>query len=172
MLALPSRQAGAVKTLGVDGAPAALALAGDSADLSLTDSADTVRPPCGPSISSILVPDPDVMSCHKADNIVPSASIAWSGPDTRRWYQVTSPVDSCQVYWLTRTQAQLAIGDMLCHPEWPVPLATRFTAQLLVLDVAVPILRGQQVGTQAKLQQNSTRRRADTLVLAELYYVC
>ena len=43
VLALPSRQAGAVKTLAVDGAPAALAIAGDSADVSLTDGADTVR---------------------------------------------------------------------------------------------------------------------------------
>jgi len=42
-------------------------------------------------------------------------------------------------------QAQLAVGDVLCHPEWPVPLAVRLTARLLVLDVAVPILRGQQV---------------------------
>ena len=43
VLVLPSRQAGAVKTLAVDGAPAALAMAGDSADVSLTDGADTVR---------------------------------------------------------------------------------------------------------------------------------
>ncbi len=43
VLVLPARQAGAVKTLAVDGAPAALAIAGDSADVSLTDGADTVR---------------------------------------------------------------------------------------------------------------------------------
>ena len=43
VLVLPARQAGAVKTLAVDGAPAALAIAGDAADVSLTDGADTVR---------------------------------------------------------------------------------------------------------------------------------
>ena len=43
VLVLPSRQAGTVKTLAVDGASAALAIAGDSADVSVTDGADTVR---------------------------------------------------------------------------------------------------------------------------------
>ena len=43
VLALPSRQTGAVKTLAVDGAPAAFARAGDSVDVTLTDGADTVR---------------------------------------------------------------------------------------------------------------------------------
>ncbi len=36
-------------------------------------------------------------------------------------------------------------GAVLCHPEWPVPLASRIIARLLVLDVSRPILRGQQV---------------------------
>ena len=39
----------------------------------------------------------------------------------------------------------LAAGAVLCHPEWPVPLATKFTARILVLEVAIPILHGQQV---------------------------
>lgn len=36
-------------------------------------------------------------------------------------------------------------GAVLCHPEWPVLLASRILARLLVLDVSRPILRGQQV---------------------------
>ena len=51
----------------------------------------------------------------------------------------------CAIAQRVAAQAQLAVGDVLCHPDWPVPLATRLTARLLVLDVAVPILRGQQV---------------------------
>lgn len=36
-------------------------------------------------------------------------------------------------------------GAVLCHPEWPVPLVSRVTTRLLILDVSRPILRGQQV---------------------------
>ena len=81
MLVLPSRQLGSVKSLEVDSAPAALARAGDSVDVTLAD------------------------------------------------------VDP----------AALAAGAVICHPEWPVPLARAFTARLLVLEVAIPILQGQQV---------------------------
>ena len=41
--------------------------------------------------------------------------------------------------------AGLGAGSVICHPDWPVPLASRFTARLLVLEVSVPILQGQQV---------------------------
>lgn len=35
-------------------------------------------------------------------------------------------------------------GAVVCHPEWPLRLAARLEARVVVLDVAVPILRGQQ----------------------------
>ena len=57
----------------------------------------------------------------------------------------TAMVVATFTYPSADAQAQLAVGNVLCHPEWPVPLATRLTARLVVLDVAVPILRGQQV---------------------------
>lgn len=52
--------------------------------------------------------------------------------------------DSCTVYAGVEP-AVLNGGAVLCHPEWPVPLASRIIARLLVLDVSRPILRGQQV---------------------------
>ncbi|KAK9822587.1 hypothetical protein WJX74_007878 [Apatococcus lobatus] len=41
--------------------------------------------------------------------------------------------------------SMLTAGAVLCHPDWPIPLVTRVEARVLVLDVEVPILRGQQV---------------------------
>lgn len=41
--------------------------------------------------------------------------------------------------------SMLTAGAVLCHPDWPIPLITRVEARVLVLDVEVPILRGQQV---------------------------
>lgn len=41
--------------------------------------------------------------------------------------------------------AALHAGCVLCHPEYPVRLAVKFTAQVLVLDVGLPLLKGQAV---------------------------
>lgn len=43
----------------------------------------------------------------------------------------------------------LRSGAVLCHPDFPVRLAAKFTAQVLVLQVAVPILKGQAVTVHA-----------------------
>eukprot|EP00775_Hariotina_reticulata_P011038 gene11038-11193_t len=40
-------------------------------------------------------------------------------------------------------------GAVLCHPEFPVRLAVKFTAQVLVLQVPLPILKGQAVTVHA-----------------------
>lgn len=45
--------------------------------------------------------------------------------------------------------ANLFIGAVLCHPAFPVPLVAKFEARLVVLDVAVPILKGQNVTIHA-----------------------
>ena len=42
--------------------------------------------------------------------------------------------------------AAVSAGSVLCHPQWPVPLVTRFETRVVVLDVAMPILKGRQVG--------------------------
>ncbi len=39
----------------------------------------------------------------------------------------------------------VAAGGVVCHPEWPVPLVTRFAARVLVLEPPIPVLQGQQV---------------------------
>lgn len=36
-------------------------------------------------------------------------------------------------------------GCVLCHPEFPVRLAVKFIAQVLVLDVGMPLLKGHAV---------------------------
>ena len=35
-------------------------------------------------------------------------------------------------------------GSVVCPPDFPVPLAAKFEARVVVLDVAIPVLRGQQ----------------------------
>ena len=42
--------------------------------------------------------------------------------------------------------AAVSAGSMLCLPQWPVPLVSRFEARVVVLEVAMPILKGRQVG--------------------------
>ena len=41
--------------------------------------------------------------------------------------------------------AAVAPGAVVCHLEWPLQMAARVVARVVVLDVAIPILRGQQV---------------------------
>jgi elongation factor 1 alpha-like protein len=36
-------------------------------------------------------------------------------------------------------------GVVVCHPEFEVPLATRFEARVVILEVPIPVLQGQQV---------------------------
>jgi elongation factor 1 alpha-like protein len=100
VLVLPSREAGVVKSIEVDGAPAALARAGDTADVVLA-------------------------------GVDPGAV----GP-----------------------------GSVLCHPDFPAPLAAKFRARVVVLDVAIPVLRGQQV----TLHAHAAREAGHVSALLEL----
>jgi elongation factor 1 alpha-like protein len=43
---------------------------------------------------------------------------------------------------------QLTIGSVLCPLSDPVPLASTFTARILIFDVQVPIISGAMVRTQ------------------------
>ncbi len=43
----------------------------------------------------------------------------------------------------------LAVGALVCHPEWPVPVAARMEARIVVLDLPMPILKGRQVSMLA-----------------------
>ena len=44
----------------------------------------------------------------------------------------------------------LAVGALVCHPEWPVPVAARMEARIVVLDLPMPILKGRQVSMRAQ----------------------
>lgn len=85
VLLMPAGQPATVKSIEVDGKPATLARAGDSADVTLTG------------------------------------------------------VDATAV----------CSGTVLCHPDFPVPLVDKFEARVVVLDVAIPVLRGQQATIHA-----------------------
>lgn len=39
----------------------------------------------------------------------------------------------------------LSPGGVVCHPDYPVPVATRFEIRLLTLEIRTPILKGSQV---------------------------
>jgi elongation factor 1 alpha-like protein len=41
--------------------------------------------------------------------------------------------------------SKLMPGGVICHPDFPVPMAARLELKILVLDVAIPILIGSQV---------------------------
>jgi len=39
----------------------------------------------------------------------------------------------------------LSPGGVICHPDYPVPVAIRFEIRLLTLEIRIPILTGSQV---------------------------
>jgi len=51
--------------------------------------------------------------------------------------------------------AGVHIGSVACHPDFPVSLARTFEAQIVVLDVSIPILKGQQVTLHAHAARGS-----------------
>ncbi|PSC70924.1 HBS1 isoform X1 isoform B [Micractinium conductrix] len=91
VLVMPSGQPATVKSLEVDGKPASLARAGDSADVTL------------------------------------------AGIDT----------------------SAVGAGSVVCHPDFPVPLVSKFEARVVVLEVPIPLLRGQQVTIHAHTARES-----------------
>lgn len=42
-------------------------------------------------------------------------------------------------------------GGVLCHPEFPVPVANHLELKVLILDNAIPILIGSQVPSNNRL---------------------
>jgi elongation factor 1 alpha-like protein len=48
----------------------------------------------------------------------------------------------------------LGPGGVVCHPDYPVPVATRFEIRLLTLDIRTPILKGSQVCSPWNLAQS------------------
>lgn len=100
VLVMPSGQAATVKSIEVDGKPAPLARAGDSADVVL------------------------------------------AGVDT----------------------TAVGAGSVLCHPDFPVPLAAKFEARVVVLDVPVPLLHGAAV----TLHAHTARESGNVTALAAL----
>ena len=65
----------------------------------------------------------------------------------------------------------VAAGGVVCHPEWPVPLVSRFAARILVLEPPIPVLQGQQVGKTAT-DSPACRARLLAYHVHELILVC
>ncbi|KAG7670734.1 hypothetical protein Ndes2437A_g04358 [Nannochloris sp. 'desiccata'] len=63
--------------------------------------------------------------------------------------------DSCDIL-LTGIESSAAhAGYVVCHPDFPVPLAVSFEVEVVVLDVQIPILKGQQVTLHAHAARDS-----------------
>lgn len=63
--------------------------------------------------------------------------------------------DSADVTLASIDTSAVAAGSVLCHPGYPVPLVSKFEARVVVLDVTIPVLRGQQVTLHAHTARES-----------------
>lgn len=63
--------------------------------------------------------------------------------------------DSCDIMLTGIEHGAVHAGDVLCHPDFPIPLAVSFEAEVVVLDVQIPILKGQQVTLHAHAARDS-----------------
>lgn len=57
--------------------------------------------------------------------------------------------DSADIHISGVDFAAVHAGSVLCHPDFPVHLAYKFTVQVLVLQIPVPILKGHAVTIHA-----------------------
>ncbi|CAI5468707.1 unnamed protein product [Closterium sp. Yama58-4] len=60
---------------------------------------------------------------------------------------------------------QLLPGGVLCHPDYPIPVATRVEARLLTLDLKIPLLRGTNAILHAHAAKEACRIAALTAIL-------
>ncbi|CAI7833584.1 unnamed protein product, partial [Closterium sp. NIES-53] len=60
---------------------------------------------------------------------------------------------------------QLLPGGVLCHPDFPIPVATRVEARLLTLDLKIPLLRGTNAILHAHAAKEACRIAALTAIL-------
>ncbi|CAI7736685.1 unnamed protein product [Closterium sp. NIES-54] len=68
--------------------------------------------------------------------------------------------------WLQGVEAnQLLPGGVLCHPDFPIPVATRVEARLLTLDLKIPLLRGTNAILHAHAAKEACRIAALTAIL-------
>jgi elongation factor 1 alpha-like protein len=78
--------------------------------------------------------------------------------------QLARAGDSADVVLAGVDASNLAIGAVLCHPDYPVPVVRKVEMQVVVLDVAVPVLKGQPV----TLHAHSTREAGHISALLAL----
>ncbi|CAI5504099.1 unnamed protein product [Closterium sp. Naga37s-1] len=60
---------------------------------------------------------------------------------------------------------QLLPGGVLCHPDYPIPVATRVEARLLTLDLKIPLLRGTNAILHAHAAKEACRIATLTAIL-------
>ena len=63
--------------------------------------------------------------------------------------------DSCDILLNGIEPSAVHAGYVVCHPDFPVPLAVSFEVDIVVLDVQIPILKGQQVTLHAHAVRDS-----------------
>ena len=63
--------------------------------------------------------------------------------------------DNCDLLLTGIDSSAVHAGDVLSHPDFPVPLAVSFEVEVVVLDVVIPVLQGQQVTVHAHAARDS-----------------
>ena len=63
--------------------------------------------------------------------------------------------DSCDIHLSGLDPGTVHTGSVVCHPDFPIPMATTFEVEIVVLDVQIPILRGQQITLHAHAVRDS-----------------
>lgn len=63
--------------------------------------------------------------------------------------------DSADVTLAGIDTSAVGAGSVLCHPDFPVPLVDKFEARVVVLEVQIPVLKGQQVTIHAHTARES-----------------
>ncbi|KAJ4774088.1 Elongation factor 1-alpha [Rhynchospora pubera] len=80
----------------------------------------------------ILVPGCEIATVRSIEHDMNACDVARAGDNVAVILQGINP-------------SKLIPGGVICHPEFPVLMASRLELKILVLDVAVPILIGSQV---------------------------
>lgn len=53
--------------------------------------------------------------------------------------------DQCNISFVNIDLTNIAVGDVICHPESPIAVVTKFEAKLVFFNVVRPITKGYLV---------------------------
>ncbi|KAF9614095.1 hypothetical protein IFM89_015357 [Coptis chinensis] len=133
----------------------------------LLDAIDSLQPPMRDISKPLIMPICDVIKSRSTGQLATSGKLETGALRSGLKVLVMPSGDSATVRSLERDSKacdiakagdnvvvylqgldvnQVMAGGVLCHPDYPVAIATHLELKILVLDVAAPILVGSQVG--------------------------